>query len=158
MANHNLNHLAFYGIAISSVLALFKVVSVYGETSLKAPANIHGVYQLTIANSPPCLKDKPLELNIQQSGIYLFGHLVLNQEKNPEQVSLSGNLKDGQIMLSGKSKFVSFCPELNNQFIQLKGKIKDGKIVGNLTGEEQAVLGDFTGLKKAIFKEESLGH
>lgn len=158
MANHNLNHLAFYGIAISSVLALFKVVSAYGETSLKAPEKIHGVYQLTITSSLPCLKDKPLELDIQQSGIYLFGHLVLNPEKNPERVPLSGDLKDGQIMLSGNPQSLSLCQELNNQSIQLKGEIKAGKIVGNVTGEEQAVLGDFTGLKKAIFKQESLEH
>jgi hypothetical protein len=37
MSHFNAKTLSFYGIAIGSVLLLFKTVSAYGETKLKAP-------------------------------------------------------------------------------------------------------------------------
>ena len=76
MSHFNLKSLAFYGIAISSVVVLFKVVTAYGETNLKAPPPIGGPYRISAQNLPGCLKADTLVLNIKQSGIYLFGSLL----------------------------------------------------------------------------------
>ncbi|HCF30241.1 MAG TPA: hypothetical protein DEV81_24275, partial [Cyanobacteria bacterium UBA11049] len=71
MKNHfNFKSLAFYGIAIASVLILFKIVTAYGEKNLKAPVPIEGRYRLNLAqNIPICPQESNLVLDIQQSGI-----------------------------------------------------------------------------------------
>lgn len=66
-------------MAISSVVVLFKVVTAYGETNLKAPPAIGGPYRISTQNLPGCLKANRLVLNIKQSSIYLFGSLLPNE-------------------------------------------------------------------------------
>ncbi|QFS47250.1 hypothetical protein GXM_04740 [Nostoc sphaeroides CCNUC1] len=53
MNHFNLKSLIFYGVAISSVLVLFKTVTVYGENNLKAPPAINGRYRLTLSENLP---------------------------------------------------------------------------------------------------------
>ena len=69
--------LAFYGLTIVAVLVLFKAVTIYGESNLKAAFEISDRYRLIFAdNLSNCEKLDDLMLNIQQSGIYLNGSLL----------------------------------------------------------------------------------
>ncbi|MDZ4872373.1 MAG: hypothetical protein CLLPBCKN_001761 [Chroococcidiopsis cubana SAG 39.79] len=117
MKNHfNLKSLAFYGVAISSVLLLFKVVSAYGEANLKAQTSIQGRYLLSLdQNLPDCLELSNLVLDIQQSGIYLNGSLLLAEssshkarvgEKRP---TLTGKLSDRTLQLTGNVPLATIC-------------------------------------------------
>lgn len=100
--------LAFYGVAIGSVLILFKVVTTYGEANVKAPAPIEGRYRLALEGSiPNCSPVSNLVLGIQQSGIYLNGFLSpaqISQDSSTaaEKSSLTGALNNQQLLLSGK--------------------------------------------------------
>ncbi len=101
--------LAFYGLTIGSVLVLFKAVTAYGESNLKAPQQIGDRYRLVFSdNLPNCEKLDDLMLNIQQSGIYLNGSLFSAKTKaetstgTHEKPSLTGILSHQQLSLSGK--------------------------------------------------------
>ena len=112
MNHFNIKSLAFYGVAISSVLLLFKTVSVYGENNLKAPPPVNGRYRLTLAeNLPNCEKSATLTLNIEQWGIYLNAS-ILPANANPdtdEKHSLAGIFKNQQLNLSGKVSRSILC-------------------------------------------------
>ena len=154
MANHKLNHLTFYGIAIGSVLVLFKFVSTYGETQIKAPVNVNGAYELQSNNLPSCLAGQPLELDIEQSGVYLFGHLAVNSDKDPKKIPLSGDLEGNKVVMKGDLE--SVCPDAKKPDVILKGEITDKTIVGNL--EAQALQGNFSGTQKILPEKETGGH
>jgi hypothetical protein len=119
MNKHNFHSLAFYVIAISSVLVIFKTVTVYGETKLKAPQSINGDYELQLAEKlPDCQKPNILVLNIQQSGIFLNGSLspklltAANSKLSPtseNKLSLNGKLNHQQFSLSGKASPTILC-------------------------------------------------
>jgi len=68
MSHFNFKSLTFYGIAITSVLALFKVVTAYGESNLNASTSINGRYRLSYTQ-PNCRQANALLLTIEQSGI-----------------------------------------------------------------------------------------
>ncbi len=138
----NFKSLAFYGVAITSVLVLFKTVTVYGENNLKAPPKVSDRYRLTLAeNLPNCEKSDTLILNIEQSGIYLNASLSptnVNADIN-EKHSLIGILKNQQLNLSGKVNTSILCniPQsqkapLNSVTIQMQ-LIETGSIPGQLT-------------------------
>ncbi|MDZ7963248.1 MAG: hypothetical protein RMY34_36250 [Aulosira sp. DedQUE10] len=116
MNHFNVKSLAFYGIAISSVLLLFKIVSAYGETNLKAPRVINGHYRLAFGeNIPNCGKLDAPSLNIQQSGIYVNASLLPTNTSsetttsNEKNHSLSGILKNQHLTLSGKIDSSVLC-------------------------------------------------
>jgi hypothetical protein len=111
---------------IGSVLILFKGVTAYGESQIKAPNKISGSYQLEMQNLPNCLDSNNLTLKIEQSGIYLFAQLILDsdsvkqsnkqsnhseQGENPvNKINLNGQLKEEQkISLMGNSSQVFSC-------------------------------------------------
>ncbi|MEH2055865.1 MAG: hypothetical protein V7K97_06795 [Nostoc sp.] len=142
MNHFNFKSLAFYGVAIISVLVLFKTVSVYGENNLKAPPAVNGRYRLTLAeNLPNCEKSDTLTLNIEQSGIYLNAS-VLPANANAdtdEKHSLAGIFKNQQLNLSGKVGRSILCnipqPQndpLNSVTIQMQ-LVDKGSITGELT-------------------------
>ncbi|MBD2772455.1 hypothetical protein [Iningainema tapete] len=122
MHHLNLKSLAFYGVAIGSVLLLFKVVTVYGETKLKAPSQIEENYRLSFQkNLPICEKSDVLMLKIQQSGIYLNGFLLpadattelfTSTTSNP---TLTGRLSNQQLNLSGKVSRTILCNIIGSQ-------------------------------------------
>jgi hypothetical protein len=70
--------LAFYIGTIAAVVALFGVVTAYGEKKLVAPPNIAGRYRVKAANLPLCLRDR--DLHLQQSGAYLTATLPSQTE------------------------------------------------------------------------------
>ena len=93
---------------------LFKVVTAYGESSLKAPTSINGRYRLYTQN-PNCLKSNAQILAIQQSGIYLNGSLLpastdVQQLTIAEQKpSLTGQMNNNQISLAGRVPSSVLC-------------------------------------------------
>jgi hypothetical protein len=132
MSHFNTKSLAFYGIAISSVLLLFKVVSAYGEENLKAQPAINGNYQINAQNLPGCLKADALMLNIQQSGRYLSGSLLpadsIDIKSAEKEHSLSGNVNNGQLSLHGSAPRLNNC---NNE-IKIEGRVEAKAIAGKI--------------------------
>jgi hypothetical protein len=161
MSHFNAKTLSFYGVAIGSVLLLFKTVSAYGETKLKAPPNIDGSYQfLQTENLPNCLQDQQLKLNVEQSGVYLFGNLAVQPKSGEEQaveIPFNGNFKDNQLIMSGKGNLAN-CDSRVQLTIQgehdqenLVGQIKD-----DLAKTEGAFVAKFQ--KSKLPSSESAGH
>lgn len=144
MNHFNFKSLVFYGTAITSVLLLFKTVTAYGENNLKAPPVINGVYRLTLAqNLSNCEQSQPLNLNLQQSGIYFNASLLpanLNTKTSPkEQIkpSITGIIKNQELNLSGKIDSSMLChtatpPNTPDHLVTIQMKIADR---GNLTGQ-----------------------
>jgi hypothetical protein len=133
MSHFNVKTLSFYGIAITSVLVLFKVVSTYGETKLNAAADINGTYQLaSVENLPSCLEGKKLNLDIEQSGIYLFGNLAILPEATSAsavEIPLSGDFKDNQVIMSGKGNLAGCDAGLQ---LAIQGKREQQNLVGQI--------------------------
>lgn len=165
MMNHfNFKSLAFYGVAIASVLILFKVVTAYGETNLKAPVPISGSYRMKLAqNLPNCPKSSELLLDIQQSGIYLNASLlpanvnaqqVRSSEKSP---SLTGKISNQQLSLAGTVPNSTFCnnqPQQVNIQSLLQGENLTGKLTLNTIPQQIA----FTAQRLAPTQEQSSSH
>jgi hypothetical protein len=156
MSHFSLKSLTFYGVAIGSVLVLFKVVTAYGETSLKAAPAISDRYRLTLAeNLPNCEKSKSLMLNIQQSGIYLNGSLVpetANTEKskaNAPKPTLTGLFKNQQLNLTGQIPKSVLC---QNTVSQTPTNSQDSVTMQIQVGDKQDFTGQMTvnGINKAL--------
>jgi hypothetical protein len=118
----NWKSLSFYFVAIGSVLVLFKVVTAYGESNLKASFAISDRYRLTLSqNLPGCEKPEGLMLNIQQSGIYLNGYLSLASTtvKVPTATAtkptLIGRLSNEKLNLSGKISKNILCNRASSE-------------------------------------------
>lgn len=113
--------IAFYGGTVALVLLLFKGVTTYGETRLEAPSNIDGHYlSPTLVNCPP---DRQLDLNVQQSGIFINAALDLNpptSDSSPSPVQPSSNTafplhgywRENQLSLTGQIPALSNCPAI----------------------------------------------
>jgi hypothetical protein len=148
MSHFNVKTLSFYGIAISSVLLLFKVVSAYGETKLNAAVDIDGSYQFSqVANLPDCLQGKQLNLNIEQSGVYLFGNLevaspgetsggdvnsaIQPQSKSERAVKIpfNGDFNNNQVVMSGKGNVANCDSELQ---LTIQGERENNNLVGQI--------------------------
>ncbi len=147
MNHFNFKSLAFYGVAIGSVVILFKVVSTYGEANLKAPPAIGGNYLIDTKNLPECLKADKLVLNIDQSGIYLFSSLVSVKENVPETKSadaapsLHGLLNGQNLNLEGTIPHLAGCPN-GTHSPEASGQTRPliVKIVGQV--EKKAITGE----------------
>lgn len=113
---HHLNQksLAFYGIAISAVVILFRGVTWYGTNYLKAAKTIQGAYHLTLT-SPPCASTDSLVLTLQQSGKYLGGQLqpmVSGHLPDPAAdltLTLKGKWSEPQLQLQGQTSQITIC-------------------------------------------------
>ncbi len=152
--NFNWKSVSFYGIAIGSVLMLFKVVTAYGESNLKASPAIGDRYRLTMSqNLPSCEKPEGLMLNIQQSGVYLNGYLsVANNNAKVSKTTnikptLIGRLSNEKLTLSGKISKNILCNRANyedNYFtsITMQMQLLDKS---NVTGQMSV-----NGISKAI--------
>lgn len=155
MGQLKLKSLSFYGIAIGSVMILFKIVSTYGDANLasKTPDAIGGRYPIKSSNLPPCLGNKALTLNISQSGIYLNGSLFtsgfsaakiaseaegVNSEGKP---TLSGKLKNQVFSLTGKVNKLGQCDSNQGKsLVKIEGIIQDKKLTGKIKfNDNQAV-------------------
>ncbi|RAM50750.1 MAG: hypothetical protein C6Y22_15680 [Hapalosiphonaceae cyanobacterium JJU2] len=107
--NHlNFKSISFYGVAIFSVLLLFKTVTNYGENNLKAPPYLKESYSLKFGEKlSDCNQPDTVILDIHQSGVYLNGVLLptnLNYQQMStlkEHSTLNGRYKNQNISLSG---------------------------------------------------------
>lgn len=147
MSHFNLKSLTFYGGAIAAVLVLFQVVTVYGESNLKAPANINGRYRLSYAE-PNRLKLNAPILTIQQSGIYVNGSLLpaptaeqpTSAEESP---SLTGQVSNQQLILAGKvpssifhnniSEAVASNRPKDNFSVKIQSRVQGETLEGQIT-------------------------
>ncbi|XZO01682.1 MAG: hypothetical protein ACM65L_24895 [Microcoleus sp.] len=153
MSHFNLKSLAFYGIAIGSVTLLFKVVTAYGETNLKAAPAIAGSYSFDAKNLPECLKSDDLVLTIEQSGVYLSGNLKSNnssvdrQKTTPEKPTLAGKWENQGLSLSGAVPNLTGCGESGGSsqksLVKLRGIVEGESLKGKISLVENAVATDF---------------
>ncbi len=158
MSHFSAKSLTFYGVAISSVLVLFKVVSAYGETNLTAAPEIGGLYPIVESqNLPDCLAAQKLNLTVEQSGIYLFGNLAVqskSSETNKIEVPLSGDFKNQEIIMSGKGNLANCDSELQ---LTIQGhREKDnliGKIKDNSSGSEGTFIAHYQEVKSDSSEE-----
>lgn len=116
----NSKSLWFYGVMIGSVLLLFRVVTHYGE-KLQAPPDINGRYVST-ENLPGC--PTRFAIDIQQSGIYLSGDLLLSDAAVPsseDKPLLKGLWQIGQITMSGTTAIA--CGANGSLPVQIQGQL-----------------------------------
>jgi hypothetical protein len=167
--NHlSLKSLAFYGIAIGSVSLLFKIVTVRGETSLKAPPIIAGNYRFDPKTLPGCLKSDSLVLTIEQSGIYLTGSLRSDNSLTDlkktvrEKPSLTGKWENQGLSLSGTVPNLAGCSSEKTaggkSFVKLRGIIKGETLNGKISLTDRATATDFMARKEAAAKQEKKEH
>ncbi|MEZ2227481.1 MAG: hypothetical protein ACBR12_07320 [Microcoleus sp.] len=170
MSHFNIKTLTFYGIAIGSVTLLFKVVTAYGETNLKAAPAIAGSYSFDAKNLPECLKSDDLVLTIEQSGVYLSGNLKSNnnsvdrQKTNPEKPTLAGKWENQGLSLSGAVPNLTGCGKSTgdgsqNSLVKLRGVVEGESLKGKISLVENAVATDFMAQKvKKREQQPEQGH
>jgi hypothetical protein len=157
MKNHfNFKSLAFYGIAIASVLILFNVVTAYGEKNLQAPAAIEGRYPLTLAqNLPICPQESNLVLDIQQSGIYFNGSLLpantdaAKAKASQKRPTITGKMSNQKLSMAGIVPGSTLCNSQASQQIDIQSQV-DGKTLKGqiaLAGIPKAI--EFTAQQEA---------
>jgi hypothetical protein len=154
----NFKSLKLYGIMIGSVLVLFKAVTAYGETRLKAPQLVAGNYQLDFQSLPECLGRGNISLNLEQSGIYLFGTLLIKEQK----IELDGKFNDGQISLFGQANRIAEC-EISDEpkekrGIAIEGSTQDKKFLGEIRWNSSPQDIDFTGTLEEKPVQSELKH
>ena len=169
MSHFNIKSLAFYGIAIGSVTVLFKVVTAYGETNLKAAPAIAGDYRFDAKNLPECLKSDALVLTIEQSGVYLSGNLksdnssVDRKTTAEEKPSLAGKWENQAWSLSGVVPNLIGCGESTGgasqkSLVKLRGIVEGESLKGKISLVENAAATDFTAQREAVTKQKHQGH
>lgn len=104
----------FYISTIVLVLILFKIITAYGESNLKASPSIRGSYQLEIKPQANCSNPGKVLLVIEQSGIYLNATLLPNESSKavveyPKFFPLSGKLQQQQLKLVGTIANLNIC-------------------------------------------------
>ncbi len=166
MSHFNLKSLTFYGVAIGSVVVLFKVVTAYGNTSLKAPLPIGGSYRIPAQNLPGCLKSDALVLNVKQSGIYLFGSLlpakidVKTATIAEEKPSLTGRLSNQQLLLKGSTPGIIQCNKPVGQSdggsdrIKIRGVVKGATLSGQIMLNSTPTTAEFTAQREAAVEQQ----
>jgi hypothetical protein len=136
MDRFNPSHIKFYLIAISSVGMLFSIVTAYGESNLKAPPKISGLYEIESTNLSDCLNSKPLQLTIQQSGLYISGSLQSKGDRNKNKSTSENNLpligrwQDGGFSVAGAVTDVEGCDRA--QPLTIIATVKDKRLEGKI--------------------------
>jgi hypothetical protein len=127
MNHFSLKSLSFYGVAIASVLGLFKIVTLYGETRLTASPPIAGSYRLTPSGESSCLGKNP-RIAIEQSGIYLRGTLSTAETS----VSLDGRFQGVSLQLQGSGGKSCADPVVIEAIVEgksLRGKVAEVPVI-----------------------------
>ncbi|XGV99401.1 MAG: hypothetical protein ACAF41_10750 [Leptolyngbya sp. BL-A-14] len=161
MGNHfNLKSLSFYGGAIAVVVALFSVVTAYGEANLKAAQKIDGRYQIPAQALPGCLKSEQLILLVQQSGIYLTGSLLASEtaealeKRATERPSMTGNWENQRLTLQGDASYLPKC----QGDVKIQGTIAQQSLNGTLSLSSAPGEIPFTGTLEAPAPKQSPAH
>lgn len=159
----NLRSLAFYATAIGSVVILFTVTTAYGEKNLQAPRLIDGKYSLKMDVPSECLQAKPLQLFLQQSGVFLTGSLLSTDASEQavriarERPSLSGQWRNDQLTLTGQLGRTWDCTAT----IKIDGKLSQETLTGTLSLNSIASPIPFSGDREVIQPEgkgQEAGH
>ncbi|MEY3869199.1 MAG: hypothetical protein RLZZ338_3090 [Cyanobacteriota bacterium] len=163
MPKFNVKTVMFYGAMIGSVIVLFKAVTAYGETNLKAPPPIDGGYRLKGNHLPECLKTETLMLIVNQSGIYLGGSLLpVNQNGEleisvDEKPSLDGRWKKTGLSLSGNVPHLTRCNSSDK--VKIEGTIKDNILTGKISLNSDNQIFEFRAKREKLVKEtKNKGH
>lgn len=152
MSHFNLKTLAFYGVAIASVVVLFKVVTAYGETNLKASIQIGGSYRLNAQALPECLKSDSLILTIKQSGTYVFATLLPANStaqvitSAAQKPSLSGRFNNQQISLSGSLPHLKSCAASASR-VKIQGTLDKDILQGQIRLSSNPTTAEFIAAK-----------
>ncbi|WP_333046398.1 MULTISPECIES: hypothetical protein [unclassified Microcoleus] len=168
MMNHlRLKSLTFYGITIGLVALLFKVVSAYGETNLKAAPAIAGNYRFDAKSLPECLKSDSLVLTIEQSGVYLSGNLRSGSREGREKTaeekpSLFGKWETQGLNLSGAVPNLAGCSDSTatgqNSSVKMRGIVEQESLRGKISLTAGAAASDFTAQRAAVAKPQKAEH
>jgi hypothetical protein len=160
MDHFNFSHLKFYIIAISGVVILFSVVSAYGEKNLNPPPKLSGSYKIESENLPDCLKDKPLQLMIEQSGVYISGSLQSTQDTSgnistsEKNLPLKGKWQDGKFSVVGSITEIKECDR--NQPLTITATLTDKKLVGKIAFS--SATSDFTAQMQELDRKPTVDH
>lgn len=152
--------LAFYGIAIVSVVVLFSIATAFGESKLKAPRNIDGQYAISDAALPGCLSGKKSALIVQQSGIYITGALIPADADErvirtaKERPLLHGDWNNRELTLRGSLAYLTNCQEQ----ISIVGTIEQDTLSGQLQLGANTAAVPFTAQRAAVQKKTEGGH
>ncbi len=164
MIHLNVKLLSFYGISLAFVAVLFKTVTAYGETNLKAPPAIAGSYRFDAKSLPQCLKSDALVLTIQQSGVYLSGNLRSGSSEGDRQTtaeekpSLVGKWENQGLSLSGAVPNLAGCSEstaiAQNNYVKLRGIVEKDTLTGKISLTDRAAATDFTAQRESAAKPQ----
>lgn len=117
------------------VLLLFKFVTSYGKNNLKAASAIGGEYLIDHQYLPDCFSENPVNLKIDQSGIYLFATLT-QQPSLEADLDLNGFLKDQELSLKGKIPVPESCANQSpgSKFweVRIQGRVQGQKLIGQI--------------------------
>ncbi|MEG3897846.1 MULTISPECIES: hypothetical protein [unclassified Microcoleus] len=168
MHQFNVKKLAFYGVSIAFVAVLFKIVSAYGETNLKAAPAIGGNYRFDAQSLPECLKSDSLVLTIEQSGVYLSGNLRSGSSEGDrvktaeEKPSLFGKWETQGLSLSGAVPNLTGCSDSTatgqNSSVKLRGIVEKESLKGKISLTDKAAAIDFTAEREAVAKPQKKEH
>ena len=168
MINLNVKLLSFYGISLAIVAVLFKVVTAYGETNLKAPPALAGSYRFDAKSLPKCLKSDALVLTIEQSGVYLNGNLRSGGSEGDrkktaeEKPSLVGKWETQGLSLSGAVPNLEGCRDsraiAQNSSVKLRGILEGNTLKGKISLRDAAAATDFTAQREALAKPQKQEH
>lgn len=138
MSHFDRKSLIFYGVAISSVVALFSTVTRYGNAHLHPPVAIEGNYPLQIQPSASCPEPPALQLHLQQSGIFMNGSLIA---ASPEALStgtantpltLDGRWHPPKLEMTGQLQKMQVCGQAVTQ-VAIAGTHDGNTLSGELT-------------------------
>lgn len=161
MSHFSSKSLTLYGVAITTVVVVFNIVSAYGESNLKAPPAIKGLYRLETGNLPACLQADGLVLMLEQSGIYLRGQILPQSAVNsPESLgeetpSLNGQWNNQQINLSGSLSQFKDCQK---EQVSLKASWQNKTLTGQLNFKILNEVVKFTGQQEQVKKTSTQTH
>ncbi|MEG3987781.1 hypothetical protein QUA13_11635 [Microcoleus sp. S28C3] len=168
MHQFNVKKLTFYGVSIAFVAVLFKIVSAYGETNLKAAPAIGGSYRFDAQSLPECLKSDSLVLTIEQSGVYLSGNLRSGSSEGDrvktgeEKASLVGKWETQGLSLSGAVPNLTGCSDSTatgqNSSVKLRGIVDKETLKGKISLTDKAAATDFTAQRQAAVQPQKKEH
>lgn len=143
MSHLKLKSLLFYTAMISTVLALFQGINLYGTTQIKAPQKMTGIYDIDLVNNSQCFP-KQMKLDLEQSGIYFFGNLNINPSSeeilDKNMIKINGKLNSQKLLLSGKFHQTSPCFNNQNKLILvIEPPVEKDEIKGYLMENENQV-------------------
>ncbi|MEG4217459.1 hypothetical protein QUA27_18475 [Microcoleus sp. Pol14C6] len=167
MPQFNVKMLTFYGVSIAFVVVLFKIVTAYGETNLKATPAIAGTYRFDAQSLPECLKSDSLVLTIGQSGVYLSGNLRSGSSEGREKTaeekpSLFGKWETQGLNLSGAVANLAGCSDSTatgqNSSVKMRGIVDQNSLKGKISLTDKAAASDFTAQREAAGKPQKQEH